>query len=181
MDMTVIDRLRQNHAIEHATISVLGRKHDQVGQLGGRATFDGFFIHGPTTIQRIEEASKEAVERLGAGESHLAVSPFCGTNFLIGGAATALLATVTLGTRNRMGRLPQAIAISAMALIASFRLGGVVQRRWTTKAEIGGLQIKNVRRVSGGNRPVHRVYTWIPDTVYEPPPSVAQDAENPTS
>ncbi len=182
MDTTLIDRLRQNHAIEHATISVLGRKHDQVGQLGGRASFDGFFIHGPTTIERIEEASKEAIERLGAGEGHLAVSPFCGTNFLIGGASTALVAAVTLGTRNRIGRLPQAIAISALVLIASFRLGAVVQKRWTTKAEIGGLKIKNVRRVSGGSRPVHRVYTWIPDTANEPPPpSAAEDAENPTS
>ena len=180
MDFTLIDRLRQNHAIEHATISVLGRKHDQVGQLGGRANFDGYFVYGPTTAERIEEAAKEAVERLRKGEGHLAVSPFCGTNFLIGGASTVLLAYVTLGTRNRIGRLPQAMGLSALALIGSFRLGAVVQKRWTTKADIGGLEIKSVRRVSGGNRPVHRVYTWLPDRVDEPTTAAAEDTENPT-
>ena len=122
--LELIDRIRQNHAIEHATIAVLGRKHDQFGRLGGSAKQDGFFVYGPTTADRIEEAANEAVERLRAGESHLAISPFCGTNFLLGGMTTALLTGMILGTRNRVGRLPQAMGLSALALIGSFRAGG---------------------------------------------------------
>ena len=165
----LIDRVRQNHAIEHATIAVLGRKHDQVGRLGGSAKQDGFFIYGPTTVEYIEEAAQEAVERLRAGESDLAVSPFCGTNFLLGGMATALLTAVVLGTGNSVRRLPQAMGLSALALIGSFRAGAYVQRRWTTKADIGGLEIKSVSQVSGSNRPLHRVYTWLPDIVEKQP------------
>ena len=166
--LELIDRVRQNHAIEHATIAVLGRKHDQFGRLGGSAKQDGFFVYGPTTADRIEEAANEAVERLRAGESHLAISPFCGTNFLLGGMTTALLTGMILGTRNRVGRLPQAMGLSALALIGSFRAGGYVQRKWTTKADIGGLEIKGVSQVSGAYRPLHRVYTWLPDVVDEP-------------
>ena len=163
----LIDRIRQNHAIEHATIAVLARKHDQVGKLGGSAKQDGFFVYGPTTADRIEEAANEAVARLRAGESDLAISPFCGTNFLLGGMTTALLTGIILGRRNRIGRLPQAMGLSALALIGSFRLGGIVQRKWTTKADIGGLEIKSVSQVGGANRPLHRVYTWLPDDAVE--------------
>ena len=182
--LELIDRIRQNHAIEHATIAVLGRKHDQVGRLGGSAKQDGFFVYGPTTSERIEDAAQEAVERLRAGEAHLAISPFCGTNFLLGGMTTALLTGAILGTRNRVGRLPQAMGLSALALIGSFRAGAYVQRKWTTKADIGGLEIKGVSQVSGAFKPLHRVYTWLPDSVDEPPPTLSEtpeDAEGPTS
>lgn len=168
--LELIERIRQNHAIEHATIAVLGRKHDQFGRLGGSAKQDGFFVYGPTTADRIEDAAREAVERLKAGESHLAISPFCGTNFLLGGMTTALLTGMILGTRNRVGRLPQAMGLSALALIGSFRAGGYVQRKWTTKADIGGLEVKGVSQVSGVYQPLHRVYTWLPGLVDAPPP-----------
>ena len=161
--LALIDRIRQNHAIEHATISVLGRKHDQVGRLGGSANLDGFFIYGPTTAERIEEAAQEAIQRLRAGESHLAISPFCGTNFLIGGMSTALLTGIVLGSRNRLGRLPQAMGLSALTLIGAFRAGSYVQRKWTTNADIGGIEVKSVSRLGGANRTLHRVYTWLPD------------------
>ena len=161
--LSLIERIRQNHAIEHATIAVLARKHDQFGRLGGNATQDGFFVYGPTTADRIEDAAQEAVERLRAGESDLAISPFCGTNFLLGGATTALVTGIILGRRNRIGRLPQAMGLSALALIGSFRAGAYVQRRWTTKADIGALEIKSVSRLGGAGRPLHRVYTWLPE------------------
>ncbi len=167
--LELIDRIRQNHAIEHATIAVLSRKYDQFGRLGGSAKQDGFFVYGPTTADRVEDAAKEAVERLRAGESDLAISPFCGTNFLLGGMTTALLTGMILGTRNRVGRLPQAMGLSALALIGSFRAGAVVQRKWTTKADIGGLEIKSVSQLGGAGRPLHRVYTWLPDVMDAPP------------
>ena len=177
--LMLLDRIRQNHAIEHATIAVLGRRHDQVGRLGGSAKPDGFLVYGPITAERIEDAAKEAVERLRAGQSQLAVSPFCGTNFLLGGMTTALLSAVTLGTRNRMSRMPQAMGLSALALIGAFRAGGYVQKRWTTKADIGGLEIKSVAQLSGGHRPLHRVYTWLPDVVDAPPGESDDQSANP--
>ena len=62
------------------------------------------------------------------------------------------------------------MGLSALALIGSFRAGAVVQRKWTTKADIGGLEIKSVSQVSGAYRPLHRVYTWLPDVVDVAPP-----------
>ena len=82
------------------------------------------------------------------------------------------------------GGCPQAMGLSALALIGSFRAGGYVQRKWTTKADIGGLEIKGVSQLGGANRPLHRVYTWLPDSVDEPPPSheaTPEDADRPNS
>lgn len=133
-----------------------------VGQLGGRSIVNGFYIYGTAPTEAIEEAAKEAVERLRAGEEKLAISPFCGTNFLLGGALTTIASAIVLGNRNRVGRLPQAVGVAVLGLVASFRLGAEVQRRWTTLPQVGGLQIERVERKNSG---AHRVYTH-----YEEPP-----------
>ena len=87
---------------------------------------------GPAPTEVIEASAREAVQRLKGGEARLAVSPFCGTNFLLASAVTTISAAVVLGGRGRFQRLPQAVAVGVFALIGSFRVGAEVQRRWTT-------------------------------------------------
>jgi hypothetical protein len=151
--------IRRNHAAEHATIAVLSRRYDRFGQLGGRAVLNGFYVYGPATTEDVESAAKEAIQRLRGGEETLAVSPFCGTNFLVAGAVTTVAATLTLGTRDRLQRLPQAVSMAVLALIWSFRLGGEIQKRWTTLPRVGGLALDRVEQRRGGQHAVHRVYT----------------------
>lgn len=151
--------LRRNHAAEHATIAILSRRLDAYGRLGGRATFDGFYIFGAAPTAMVEEAAREAVDRLRHGEESLAISPFCGTNFLLAGVLTALGVTLVIGRKNRLQRLPQAATVGVLALLVSFRLGGEVQRRWTTLPAVSELRIERVVQQRGGRHAVHRVYT----------------------
>lgn len=159
-----VHAIRRNHATEHATIAILARRLDLVGQLGGRSVTNGFYIYGPASTEAVEEAAREAVQRLRAGEERLAISPFCGTNFLIAGVLSTVTTALALGSRNRIGRLPQAFGAATLALMASFRIGAEVQRRWTTQSQIGGLRIERVVQTRGGEHAVHRVYTHSPET-----------------
>jgi hypothetical protein len=163
-----VHAIRRNHATEHATIAILARRLDLVGQLGGRSVTNGFYIYGSVSTEAVEEAAREAVQRLRAGEEKLAISPFCGTNFLIAGVLSTVTTALVLGGRNRIGRLPQAFGAATLALIASFRIGAEVQRRWTTQPQVGGLRIERVVQMRGGEPAVHRVYTRSPE---------AQDAD----
>ena len=90
----VISRIRRNHAIEHATVSLLMARGIKP-PLGGYSTAGGFLIIGGVTLEEVSEATLEALGRLKGGESGLAVSPFCGTNLVTGallaGAAAALV------------------------------------------------------------------------------------------
>ena len=94
--------VRKNHAVEHATISILGRNLDKYGQFGGSSNGNGYYIFGPATKENILDASTEAIGRLNLGEHQLAISPFCGTNFLLGGAVATLTTGAILGKKNRV-------------------------------------------------------------------------------
>ncbi|MBI4236250.1 MAG: hypothetical protein HY688_02690 [Chloroflexi bacterium] len=161
LDIRWLQALRRNHAAEHGTIAVLARRLDAYGRLGGWSVPNGFYIYGPAPTAAVEEAAREAVDRLRQGEEALAVSPFCGTNFLLAGALAAIGVGIVLGRKNRLQRLPQATGIAVLAVLASFRLGSEVQRRWTTQPAVGDLRIEKVVQTRGGRHPIHRVYTRL--------------------
>ncbi|MGA2285496.1 MAG: DUF6391 domain-containing protein, partial [Dehalococcoidia bacterium] len=70
----IIGSVRRNHALEHATISILmGRLGPDV-RLIGRATASGFYIYGNVPAQDVQESAEQGLSRLQAGESVLAVS-----------------------------------------------------------------------------------------------------------
>ncbi len=155
----VLDRVRQNHAIEHGTVEILLSQASPT-PLGGLATPWGFLIVGRASADRAEAAAGEAVARLRGGEAELAVSPYCGTNLVIGaviaGAVTALL------TRRSTGRLRH-VRAAAWGMFAAALLrgpvGNEVQRRLTTLAQVGGLRIRSVRSLQLGGYFIHFVST----------------------
>ena len=157
----VVTAIRRNHAAEHATIAVASRRLDRFGQLGGRAVHNGYYVYGPVPTDVLEESAHEAVRRLREGEENLAISPFCGTNFLLAAAVSTMSAALMLGARNRAERLPQAISVGVFALIGSFRAGAEIQRRWTTLPAVGDLLIERVVQTRPGRHSVHRVYTRL--------------------
>ena len=150
--------VRKNHAVEHATISILGRNLDKYGQFGGSSNGNGYYIFGPATKENILDASTEAIGRLNLGEHQLAISPFCGTNFLLGGAVATLTTGAILGKKNRLSKIPEAIGLSVLGLVGAFRLGSIAQRKWTTMAEIGNLTIASIEEINEG---LYRVNTNI--------------------
>src|SRR3989442_6469372 len=100
---SIINAVRRNHALEHATISILLNRHGPM-RLVGRAVPDGFYIYGDIPTERLQELADEALARLQRGEADLAVSPLCGTNIAVAGVLAGLGSYVALGSGPRRAR-----------------------------------------------------------------------------
>ena len=64
MNSDLITILRQNHALEHATISLLTKKLEANVRIIGKSTFDGFYIYGDIPSKAVREAATESLIRL---------------------------------------------------------------------------------------------------------------------
>ena len=149
---------RRNHAVEHATIHILSRMSPQTS-MAGRSNSRGFVIYGDLTANAIQQAVQEALERLRAGESHLAIHPNCGTNLV----TTALLTSgatllASAGRRRRLlDRIPAGLAAALAAVFLAQFLGTAIQQRVTTCAELGQVDVVDIQRRQIGMRVLH----WV--------------------
>ena len=149
--------LRQNHAIEHATVTLLSQRVPGLS-LVGRSDLQGFTLFGDVDTQVIEQTAGEAVSRLQAGESGLAVHPNCGTNLVTAGMLSGLAATFAASGRNRSwaDRIPASLLAATLALIVAVPAGRWMQENVTTSPYVDGLHITGVIR-QGGPVTRHRV------------------------
>lgn len=150
---------RRNHALEHATLKMLARKYDDK-TLAGHSNPTGFFIFGEIPTDDIRNAIHEAMSRLRAGEHDLAIHPGCGTNL-----ATSMVLPATFmfaplqGARSRRGQLlllPLALLLGLFGFLLSKPLGPWLQRNVTTEADLGTLQVVDIKNTRKG---VHRITT----------------------
>ena len=154
---TLLRDVRRNHALEHATVAVLLERGARP-PLGGYSTRGGFFIFGKLTMASIEDAAREALNRLREGQKELAISPFCGTNIITRALLTGLVTALVMNRKQgRLRRLPTLAAGIVGAAVVSRPIGHSLQRRYTTLAEPAGQEIVDVRRVWAGPFTVHRV------------------------
>ena len=161
LDLPLIASTRRNHGLEHATVHILSERHPGIG-IAGRSTPSGFYIYGHLTVEQIESAANEALARVRAGESRLAIHPGCGTNLVASGmmAGMAAFAATSFGKRrSRWEALPTAITAATLALLVSQPIGPLLQERITTSAEMSTMQILGVWRTNTSGLPVHRVDT----------------------
>lgn len=163
LDFYPISRTRRNHGLEHATMQVLSQKQPQV-QLGGMSSPHGFTIVGDVTSEDVAEAAIEALKRLRAGESELAQHPNCGTNFAIPGAFAGLAAWLgTLGCgksfKDKLERLPLVMMLATTALILTYPLGPLFQKRFTTSGDPQGLELERVETTIRAGVKLHHVST----------------------
>ena len=138
--------LRQVHALEHATVWVLGEQrvsniaYSTAPQsldndtLGGLSTDQGFYLYGQVSLADLRRAVPLALQRLTSGEWDLAVHPRCGTNLSVSMMLTAGLA---LGAHLILPRGPieQLIGVGLAAATATQLapdLGSLAQRYVTT-------------------------------------------------
>ena len=158
LDLPLILETRRNHALEHATLHVLARTHKI--SMAGHSNPTGFFLLGDLQLEEIATASTEALTRLKAGESGLAVHPGCGTNLATTAALSATFAWTPLrgakSTRWRLLLIPLAVAFAAFGYRLSKPLGPWLQKYITTEADMGNMQITNILFVRKG---VHRIIT----------------------
>ena len=162
LDLPFILETRRNHALEHATLHVLAEKYPS-RPMAGHSNPTGFFILGDLPTDDIQSASAQALTRLRAGESDLAIHPGCGTNFATTALLAGTLAWLALrGARSlfsRIVRIPFAIVLALVGVLISRPLGPIIQQRITTDADMGNLQIVEVRPSSRGRLTAHRVIT----------------------
>jgi hypothetical protein len=136
-------RVRRNHALEHATISVVTERHPTVF-LSGRSTRRGFYVFGKIETQELRSAVDEALRRLREGESALAVHPRCGTNLAVAGILSGVAASTAGGVRPRQNGVAIAVLASIGALLVAPRIGASAQRHLTTLADMKGMRVINV-------------------------------------
>jgi hypothetical protein len=147
LDTPAIRRLRQNHALEHATVHLLVRRAPV--RLVGRSDLGGFWLYGNVDTRHVAEAATEALSRLGGGEVNLAVAA------MLSGVAAMGAASMPISSRAvRLGAF-----FLAMAGITSVAgpMGLMTQRHVTTIADVSDLTITAVRRRIMGRVMVHRV------------------------
>jgi hypothetical protein len=159
--------LRQVHALEHATVWVLGEATgystitppSDNNTLGGLSTDEGFYVYGSVNLSALKKAVPTALTRLTQGEWDLAVHPRCGTNLSVGMFLTAGLA---IGAHLLLPRGPiqQIIGLSVAATMATQLapdLGNLAQRYLTTAIPFN-LAIENITaKPDIWNRPSHFV------------------------
>ncbi len=155
--MRVLNRIRRNHALEHATLALLAAGGER-GLLAGYSTSGGFWLIAPSPGPRVEEAARSALKRLSAGETRLAISPTCGTNLAVAALlAGAALRLVESGRGGRRSGWPLSAAMIVGALMVARPLGGAIQRGLTTLSNMDGVRIREVRSLRLGRYRLHRV------------------------
>ncbi len=153
---------RRNHALEHAVVHLLSRQRPGK-PLVGHANPRGFLLFGEVETTDLQAAADEALARLRSGQSHLAVHPGCGTNLVLNALALGLGAWAgmrhTRTDRERLDRIPLAGLLAAGMLSLSQPLGPWVQKKFTTEADPGPLQIVSIRLLWSGRFRLHFVET----------------------
>ncbi len=153
-------KTKRNHGLEHGTITLLLPELRQDRMVAGYSVPGGFLVLGNVPTERIDACAHEALSRMQAGEADLAISPFCGTNIVVGAALTTLGVAMALrfGGRGFRG-LNRAFSNATLALVASRPLGRMVQQRYTTSADVTGMSITDISRRQIGKLTVHWVAT----------------------
>jgi hypothetical protein len=153
-DLPIVSRVRRNHALEHATIQVLGERLRELA-LVGRSSLWGFYIYGDVPTEDALAAAQEGLRRLQNGEQRMAIHPNCGTNLAVAGVLAgfgAFLALGGLGRKrdrgllDRLARLPLAFTAATLGIILARPLGPAIQAYVTTDANVGNMRIAGVSR-----------------------------------
>jgi hypothetical protein len=146
-----VANVRRNHALEHATVSLL------LGRLGpdlrvvGRASGDGFFLYGDIPSEMLGQCVQEALTRLKRGEAFWAVTPHCGTNIATTGVLTGLSTlAVTSGSKDK-DRVSRAILVSMLAVVIAQPVGRLIQRYLTTSADLADTEIVAIEQRGKGH------------------------------
>ncbi|HYL44211.1 MAG TPA: DUF6391 domain-containing protein [Ktedonobacteraceae bacterium] len=155
--------VRQNHALEHATIVLLSRKYPEV-RLSGNSTALGFFVYGNIPTEAILPAAQEALALLRTTQPELAIHERCGTNLAVAGTLTGLAALVVAKMRRPYNSANNVILASTTAVILARPLGLTVQRYFTTKTPNTSMVIEKVSQLRLFGSPAHFVHTDNPDS-----------------
>ena len=152
----MIQRTRQHHAIEHATLHMLAQRLPHT-QMVGLSDPLGFTVFGNVDEHNLRRAVGDALLRLQAGETQLAIHPNCGTTIATTGILVTLVAMITsAGKRPFVERFSNALLFVVATLILSRPLGLYLQSFTTTPA-VSDRWLASIVPVSIGSVKAHRV------------------------
>jgi hypothetical protein len=146
-DMLMGRRIRQNHALEHATFTILSQWNPHFSG-SARSFSDGFIVFGNVDLGELRRASEEALRRLQAGEAELAIHPNCGTNLAVGISLVTLGTLLGMASNHQRTRVMAAAASSFAGWAAARPLGEYVQKHFTTLPDLEGVRITEIYRRS---------------------------------
>lgn len=149
--------VRRNHALEHATVSLILARLGPEVRLVGRATQDGFYLYGDLPTDLITECAAEGLQRLKRGEAFWAVTPLCGTNIATAGIMASLASMAMVGGGSRKDRLPNALMAGIVAVTLAQPVGRLIQKHVTTSPDLEGVEIVEIQRRGKGG--IHKVRT----------------------
>lgn len=156
--LTLGGAVRENHALEHATIVLLSKKYPDV-RLSGVSFATGFFVFGDVPTEDVRPAAEQALARLRGGEPEMAIHERCGTNLAVAGMLTGLSAMTVARLRRPYNTFNNVILATTAALVAARPLGLLVQRYVTTRTPNSQMRITGVRKMNVLGAPAHFVST----------------------
>ncbi len=150
--------VRENHALEHATIVLLSKRFPEA-RLSGISFATGFFVFGDIPTEAVRPAAEQALARLRGGEPDMAIHERCGTNLAVAGMLTGLSAMSVARLRKPYNSFNNVILASTAALVVARPVGLLVQRYVTTHTPSPEMRVTGVRRMRVLNNPAHFVRT----------------------
>ncbi|MBX3011269.1 MAG: hypothetical protein KF832_07165 [Caldilineaceae bacterium] len=153
--MELVQRTRQHHAIEHATLHVLAARYPS-RRFSGYSDPLGFTIAGNLDETALRHAVGDALLRLQAGESSLALHPNCGTNLVTSATLVALVALITGSKRNPVERFITTLIGVIPVMLFAKQIGFFLQS-YTTAADVSDRWVAEIRPLTIGTLHAHRV------------------------
>lgn len=138
-------RVRQNHALEHATITILST-YIQDLRISARSTSRGFTVFGDVDLGLLQRAVNEALRRLQAGEAELAIHPNCGTNLAVGISFLTVGTILGMSSSRARARVASAALSSFAGMAAARPIGQLVQKYVTTFPDLRGVRVTEIYR-----------------------------------
>ena len=141
-------RLRQNHALEHATVNLLTQRHADAYIVGFSRVL-GFTLYTNLATADVVVAATEALQRLKAGQHDLAIHANCGTGLLATAALTTAGTLISMGSprlslRQRIERLPTTMLVNAALILLARPVGTWLQAHITVDPHVAAAELASV-------------------------------------
>ncbi len=159
--MTLGAPVRENHALEHATIVLLSKRYPDI-RFSGISFARGFFVFGEVPTEAVRPAADQALALLRGDHPDMAIHERCGTNLAVAGILTSFSAMSVARLRRPYNNFNNVLLATTAAMIAARPLGLLVQRYLTTRTPASNMRIVKLTRLSLFGAPAHFVTTDHP-------------------
>lgn len=141
--VTLGKRVRENHALEHATITLLSPRHPKT-VFSGRSIASGFYVWGKVEAEDVRKAAGEALERLRTTDPGMAIHPRCGTNLAVAAVMTGMFSVLAGQIPPQRNRYSRGVLASLVSLAFAQPVGFFVQRHATTLTPRASMRLGDI-------------------------------------